>query len=317
MHSRASRDRADDRSATGKRPVRTLVEVSPYRTTGGASIDGLTPYAAEHESYNERHAIATFALCHDVSAFASQSSEEQYIDQSGKLRRYIPDFDVTAWVPRLIVEVKALDSLVRDDAIDKYQAIANNYRNQKQPFAFLVDAQIEEAPRFGSVKLLFRYVTSPLPEGVQRKAKGALTSGPMTISALCNAAKLQLVDIYTLIAKKHLCIDWSAPLSSDALVSLPGQPFEGLRLEHILRSTRYGRLLADLALGRRPTDQQLLASASAWRRCRRPDGPFSCVGGFSRAAPLRDLGEEESRPRKPWRRGNRAADGADLDHDTY
>lgn len=317
MRSRTNRDQTDHRSATSKRPVRTLVEVSPYRTTGGASINDLTPYAAEHESYNERHAIATFALCHDVSAFASQSCEEQYVDQSGKLRHYIPDFEVTAWVPRLIVEVKALDSLVRDDAIDKYQVIARHYLKQNQPFAFLVDAQLEEAPRFASVKLLFRYVTSTLPEGVQRNAERALARGPLKISDLCNIANLQLVDVYTLIAKKHLCIDWSVPLSVDALASLPGQPFNGLHLEHILRSTGYGRLLADLAMGRRPTDQQLLASAPTWRRHRRPDGPYSCVGGFSRATPLRDLGEAESQPRKPWRRGDRAAYGAAFNHDTY
>lgn len=291
---------------SSKKPVRVLVECSPHRTTGGGNVAGLMEIDAEHESYPERHSLAALVLCRNVRSIASQASEEPYIF-GDKLHHHIPDFTVDSFAPGLRIEVKALASLVHKESLEKCLAIALGYLERGIPFAFLVDAQLEEQPRFDSIKLLFRYASSKVPETVLARALAALAGGPLSIRDIKARASLELVDVWTLIARRHLCFDWTIPLHPDTtVVSLPDRPFGGLKLEDILCSTRFGGLLAELALGRRPTDQRLLADAASWRQHGRPLGPWSFVGGFQDAEPFRDLGEEEFIPRSARRRRNHA-----------
>jgi len=297
--------RSKSKQSTNKR-ARRLVECSPHRTTGGGFFPGLTDDDVEHESYNERYALSTLVLCHDVTSIASQASREPSSNDDDS-RHHIPDFTVDAFVPGLRIEVKALASLVHEGSIEKYLSVAKSYLSRGIPFAFIVDAQLEEAPRFDSVKLLVRYATSGVPEAVLARATECLSDGPLSIDELTARASLELVDVLTLIARRHLCFDWAIPLHpKTTVVSLPGQPFGGLRLEDILRSTRFGRLLEDMAVGRRPTDKYVLADAATWRQHHRPLGPWSFVGGFQDTSPLRDLGEEECIPRAIKRKRDRA-----------
>jgi hypothetical protein len=291
------------KSSKKRQPARVLIECSPHRTTGGTFIPGLSVTDIEHESYIERHTVATLLLCHDVRSIASQGEKEPYVFD-GKSCHHIPDFVVDTFCDALRIEVKAVAWLLHDKSLDKYVAVAKGYAERGVPFAFLVDAQLEVAPRFDSVKLLARYASSKVPDAVLATASAALLGGPMTIRDLIAQTSLQLVDILTMVARRHLCFDWSKPLHTEnTAVSLPNQPFQGLRLEDILVSTRFGRVLAELALGRRPTDQRVMADAATWRQPDRQVGPFCFVGGFKAGAPLRDLGKGESIPRTP--RGKR------------
>lgn len=294
------RKKIDKRNcAASKSPARRLTESVPYRTTGGAFIAGLTDWHAEHESPHERLAVAHLALCRDVVTLASQPCQETYSDEDGEERRYIPDLIVTTGSARLILEVKALTFLATESSISKYAAIARHYAVQHQPFAFLVDAQLEELPRAASVRLLFRYATSTVPAEVLERAATALTNGALQIRELCQQASLQLVDVYTLIATRRLCIDWEYPVSADVMVSLPDQPYGGLKLEHILHSTRFSSFLEELAMGRRPTDRQVLADAQTWRQSRHPLTPYSFVGGLPKRKIDGDLGGKDGVPRSP------------------
>lgn len=289
-------------------PDRILVEVSPHRTTGGAHIEGLTPYPAEHESYNEKFAIPILVLCHDVNTFQSQK-EIRYLDAMGIERTYTADFSVQreGQLTELLLEAKSLEFLVRADSIAKYQEIASYLRKTKQPFSFIVDSQLLQQPLRTTANLLFRYVTSTPSAALIQRAETTLAEGSMPISRLCTLGKLELVDVYTLIAKRHLCIDWQVPLDTGSLVSLPNRPFKGLTLERFLRSTRHGDFLAALAMARGTPDKRLLADASAWRQDRLPLTPWNFVAGFSGKAPLRDLREGELRAEKSWHRRHHAA----------
>lgn len=298
--------KATTQSKSTDKRARTLVECSPHRTTGGGFFPGLTAVDVEHESYPERYALATLCLCRDVRAIASQSTKEPYVFQD-RPRHHVPDFTVDTFREGLRLEVKALASLVHSDSLEKYAAVAKGYLDRGVPFALLVDAQIEEAPRFASVKLLFRYVTSQVPPAVLAQATAALSDGPLSIPELMVRASLKLVDVWTLIANHHVCFDWAKPLDPHTtMVSLPNQPYGGLKLENILSSTRFGDLLAQLALGRRPTDQRVLADAATWRQFGHPLGPWNFVGGFQDEKPLRDLREDEYIPRAAGRKRDRA-----------
>lgn len=286
-------------------PSRHLIEVSPHRTTGGVHVDELTPYPAEYESAYEKLTIPLLLICHDVQKIYSQQ-ERSYLDKQGNERKYTADFAVELTRTDKLLEVKSLGFLVHPEQWQKYQDIARYFRKEKQPFGFIVDAQLLQQPLKSTANLLFRYVTGDISLDVIERATNALRAGPMAIHELCSTSTLELRDIYTLLAKRHLCIDWDIPLSKASEVSLPNKPYAGLSLERLLRSTRHADLLATLALGRGAPDQHRLADAAAWRQARRPLTPWSFIGGFSGAAPIRDLREEELRTRKSWERGDRA-----------
>lgn len=283
--------------------ARVLVECSPHRTTGGGYYKGLTELDAEYESPNEANALNTLVLCHDVYKIASQPITEPY-EYEGKTLQYTPDFIVDTFVPGLRIEVKSVANLLNHTAnLDKYLAIARAYHQRGVSFAFLIDAQLEAQPRFDNVKLLQRYVSSNVPPGVLERALLALNDRPLTVTELQARATLELVDVWTLIARQHICFDWDQLLDRHTtMVSLPNQPFGGLQLGDILRSTRFGDFLAEMALGRRATDKRLMADATTWRRIDNPLEPWSFVGSPRFTAPLRNLRPEERIPRSPQRR---------------
>ena len=75
---------------------------------------------------------------------------------------------------------------------------------------------------------------------------------------------IQLVEVYTAIAQKHLCINWNEPVSEDSLVSQPNSPLERLSIEQVLSASRYGPALEQLAVGITPTDKRVLAAGKNW-----------------------------------------------------
>jgi hypothetical protein len=288
-------------------PARNLIKKSPFRTTGGAFIAGLTPYAAQWESYLERYAIPTFALCHDVQTILSQPFTEDYKDSFGKDRSYTPDFLIKTTQGReLVIEIKSLRFMFSEQALDIHTAIANHFLPKSQIFRFCVDKQIEDQPRFNSVKLLFRYVTSNISKSLADTIFPFMGNEPICIFELMKLSKAGLGDIYALIAQKHLSIDWSQPLNKDAYVSLPNKPFKGLEIDDILSCGQFSNLLAELAMGIRPENKRLMAGAQVGRRLDRSAGAFSVVAGFPRTAPIRDLKPNERAARSAWDRADQA-----------
>lgn len=283
-------------------PERVLVECSPHRTTGGRFIEKLTPFPAQHESHNEKHALWLLPLCHDVLKISTQASREPYLNADGVLSYHTPDVTVETPDGSITLEMKSLSWLIQEKELNKYIHIARGYLAQKKRFAYLVDAQLAQEPLSKSVNRLRRYVKCEINQDICDLIIRHLQDSPLTIHDLLIRASVQLVDVYVLIARRIICFDWSLPLDREAFVSLPNQPYEGLKLENILRSTRYGRLLAEMAVGRRPSDQSLLEVEANWRQYRQPYGPFAIVDGFSAGSPLRDLGEAESRAGTAWGR---------------
>jgi hypothetical protein len=287
-------------------PSRQLVEVSPHRTTGGLQVEELTPYPAEYESTYEKLVIPRLLLCRDIKKVYSQQVRT-YLDQDGVERQYTADFMAEHSDIETLLEIKPLKFLLHPEHLPKYLAIAKHFRKSKQAFAFIVDEQLFCEPQKSNANLLMRYLTSPLPvEALVHVTEVFQLKQAMAIIELCDVASCSLAEAYTLIAQRRMCFDWTQKLTKSSLVSLPDQPFKGLLLEDILRSSRHGDLLAALALGRGTPDQYRLEVTTAWRQTRPPLTPWNFVGGFSKAAPLRNLGATELAPRKSWERRDRA-----------
>lgn len=282
--------RKKDRGQT----ARNLVECAPYRTTGGGQIPGLTTEDVQHESPNEKRAIAILALCHDVEHIESQPEQLTY-QLDGDTRRYTPDFKVKAAFcgSDLYIEAKSIRFLVQPDEVRKYGAIAADLKHRETRLVFLVDEQMEARPLADWVGLLYRYTAGDFREDAVERILNALKSGPVSVKQLI-AGGHSLVDIWTMLARRHACVDYEQPFDPiNALVSLPHLPFKGLSLENILNSGRFRGFLGELALGRRTTDQLLMASAETWRQLRLPYGYLSNVGGAFNEPPLHPVGSEE------------------------
>jgi len=287
-------------------PARDLIKVSPWRSTGAFRIPGITAYPAQWESYLERYAILTLSLCVDVQSICTQPYTEPYKDSDGKDRQYTPDLLVTLSNGEdLTIEVKSLRYLVMEE-LEKYINIGKHFATQGKAYRFFVDTQIEEVPRFKTAKLLFRYITSDISISAFEKIESVLAKGEISISKLIDLADVQLVDVYTLISKRRLCIDWDMPLNDRSNVSLPNQPYRGLSIEKILTSTKHGDLLAELALGNRPTDKRLLSTAKAGRQYYREPDPFRVICGFSGTTPLDGFTQPVRLNRKSWDRADEA-----------
>lgn len=282
-------------------------DFSPHRIHGGGTFPGLTAETAEYESVNEFHALCTLGLCHDVLQIVGQPPKDRYV-QNGVSREYTPDFIVRMTDCTMRLEIKSISTFVlSESAISKYLAIAKSYAERGEPFSLLLDVQLEDKPRFESVSLLARYIGNKLHASTIARAVGALQNGPLRVQELRGHAALTLSDVWTLIAQRHLCFDWAHPLDpSGTEISLPGQPFEGLKLEHVLRSTRHGRFVEQMALGGRAPDKRLLANTQNWRRPGRTPQPWSMVGDCEFGEPLRTLKSEERLPRNPDLRRSRA-----------
>lgn len=298
-------------------PCRQLVEVSPHRTTGGLQIEELTPYPAEFESTYEKLVIPRLLLCRDVKKIYSQQ-ERSYLDKDGVECQYTADFLVEHGDNQTLLEIKPLKFLLHPEHLPKYLLIAKHFRKTTQAFAFVVDEQLFSDPQKTNTNLLMRYLTSPLPsEALVRVTESLRQKLTMAVEELCDAASCALAEVYTLIAQRRLCFDWSHKLTKSSLVSLPDQPFKGLFLNDIFRSARHGDLLEALALGRGTPDQYQLEVTTPWRQTRPQLTPWNFVGGFSKAIPLRDLREAELSPRKSWERRDRAPGQATKPDNAY
>jgi hypothetical protein len=287
-------------------PVRRLIKESFFRTTGSIFVEGITPYAAEFESYNERYAIQTLLLCNDILELKTQPFKINYLGLDGKEHTYTPDIWVRTFLGDKTIEIKGLNFLFLEKSIEYYIPIAQHLQKESKAFVFLTDNQLTSSERFKNVKILIRYVNSNLPQSTLEKLSNWQSSEVISIEQLMELLGLQLVEVYTAIAQRHLSIEWNFPLSINSLVSIMNKPFKGLSIDDILSSGGYGSLLEQLAMGIAPADKQLLAIGANWRQPSVEYLAFGAIGGFQKQKSLRDPKPDEYRVEKLWDRRYRA-----------
>ncbi|HDR9238098.1 TPA: hypothetical protein QDB43_001809 [Burkholderia vietnamiensis] len=263
-----------------KQPARSIISVVPHRIVGGFDLPGRAPYALEWESYLERVCYATLAMSQDVEWMASQPDELQYV-LDGVPRRYYPDLFVRCSSGEYYVEVKPLAILVRDDNLCRYTEIARKLRIKGKNLVFLTDEQIlSKKERVENVMLMRRYISGVLDEQRGSTVVQRLSDGALSISELTECCEVSIREIYTMVARRYLTIDWDQTVTLRSSVTTPTSDNKGLAFETLINSGRFYPLLAQLAMGYRPQDQRMLELAKIeGQRGRTPEGP-SIVGGF-------------------------------------
>lgn len=277
------RSRRKKKAPTDDR-ARFLIEQCPHRIVGVMHLPGCDIDAPEHESHNEHAAIRLLALCNDVTKIHSQPEQVVYQDTEGKKRNYTSDFGVTLADGSVVsVEVKPLTILLRPNNQDKYMAVAKSYAANFQRFTIFTDHAVHLEPRCSIARRLRMYLASSVPSQYREAILSALVDGQKSIRQILVALDdaTALANIYALIAQRYLCISWQEPFGLNMHVSLPEAPYAHLNFSDITRASRFDPLVQELALGRRPQDQRLLAAALTKDQSVSLPAPVGSVDGYS------------------------------------
>lgn len=288
------RAKAKKKPTAGKGPARVIIEKFPDRIVGAIHCPGLTYYPAEWESHLEMKLIMVLLMCHDVSSIKAQHEEFTY-QLNDKAHRCFPDATITISGEDILVEVKSLKYLLKAKELEKILAIASALREQHRPYTIISDDQLHPIWTDNAF-FLTRSLRWPLIPEVSLHLRAALADGPRKIGELL-AGSLSIAclgDIHAHIAQRQLCMDWDQPLTRQSMVSLPDQPYRGITYAALRDSGRFAHLLAEVALGRRPSDQRLVEVASALQRPKKGPSPLGFIGGFS-PAELGHLGRAVSK----------------------
>jgi hypothetical protein len=291
---RTKATKAKKKSAEGKGPARIIIEKFPDRIVGAIHCPGLTYYPAEWESHLEMKLIMMLLMCHDVSSIKSQHEKFAY-QLNDKTHCCFPDATITVSGEDILVEVKKLIYLLKAKELEKILAIATALREQRRTYALITDDQLHPVWTDNAF-FLMRCIRWPLKPEVSQHLRAVLADGPRMIGELLAGpqAIACLGDVHAHIAQRQLCIDWDQPLTRQSMVSLPDQPYRGMTYAALRDSGRFAHLLAEVALGRRPSDQRLVEVASALQRPKKGPSPLGFVGGFS-PAELGHLGRAVSK----------------------
>lgn len=299
-----------------KGPVRAVIDQCPHRNVGSIDYGEKTIYPADWESPYERGLIYLLLQCHDVKTIETQPEEITY-DLNGKKRKFTLDIAVTmSSSERIPIEVKSRRHLLQEPALNKYLAIAEAYRKRGQRLDFITEDQLSR-DWLKTARLLKRYFFVDVDEAIKKGVDALLHPAPLKIESLLEVLGLtaSLGDIYALISKGEICINWDVPLNRGAEVSLPDKPYRRLSYEEIRHSGRFHDLLEEISLGHRPEDKRRLAFARSWRRPVLPPSPYRFVAGLS-PHELGRLSRQAARRLRQQAREAAAAAGAHdrLDH---
>jgi hypothetical protein len=298
--------------AVGGQPARNIISKTPHRIVGGLELPDRAPYALDWESFLERVCILTLAMSQDVDWIASQPTELRF-ELNGSSARYFPDLLIRGKFGECYVEVKPLAVLVEPENLSRYAKIAAQMRTEEKRLVFLTDEQILGGDRTSNVMLMRRYISGSLDEDCTAAVRNSLKDCAMPIQQLMRDTNVDLRTVYTMIARRQLVTDWERVIAPCAEVALPSSDRKGLRFEHILSSGRFGDLLAQLAMGHRPTDKRELALAKAHGQPLRKPASISTIGDFPRDKHPGRIYEPVDVFRKPFvarsrRTGARASD---------
>lgn len=267
--------------------VRFLIDQCPHKITGAINIPGLQLRSPEHESGLESQTIKVLALCHDVAAIESQPEKIEWKDDEGNVRKYTLDIKITAATGESTrLETKPVAEIVKEEVLEKLVGVATTYLEKNERFDILSDEVVRAEPRLSIAIRLRGFLTQAVPEEVRRHIEQLLKDGATPTSDLLNAlgGNQQWSHILALVAQRILCISWDEPISKQMQVSLPNHPFGFLTYEALANTGRFRPLLREVVLGRRPTDQQLLAVARAEDRSLSLPSPMGVVGTLPKRA---------------------------------
>ncbi|MEO1341086.1 MAG: hypothetical protein AAFV28_08075 [Cyanobacteria bacterium J06635_13] len=92
----------------------------------------------------------------DVVSYATPAISFDYY-QSGKLKHYIPDFQVVRHQKKQIIDVRSRKTIESDRYKRVYQQLLGMCNEAGWEFVVLSELEVRKEPIFSNIKLLYRY----------------------------------------------------------------------------------------------------------------------------------------------------------------
>lgn len=175
------------------------------------------------ESQIERDYIYLLEIDPNVLEYCSQPFKIIYKD-SGKNRRYTPDFWVRRANSQQIVEVKPASAIEQEKNTNLWKHIAANCQEKGLEFIVVTDVMIRIQPLLNNIKLLYKYARTPLNFNDSLECQHYFTnknSMPLFQAGQDLKAKgISKRQLYKLIYFGVLITDLMEPISSESLIEL-------------------------------------------------------------------------------------------------
>jgi hypothetical protein len=214
----------------GPMETRRQILRNAWRETGAVMHHDPAIGMLAWESGLEKQLLRQLCCCVDVVGLETQAAALAY-DSSNPLRRYTGDVvaqvATQAGLRKYLVEVKSIRFVNADDIARFTQIESAAHVVGYDGFALVVDIDIRREPALSIASALKFYAVEPVTNSMLDALTALLQRGPMTIGSLRHAVAnpTGLVQVFSLLARNELTLDWSAPLDHTALIGLPDRPY--------------------------------------------------------------------------------------------
>lgn len=172
----------------------------------------------------------------DVVSYTTPAISFDYYE-SGKLKQYVPDFQVVRYQKKQIIDVKSKKTLLGDRYKLLYQQLSNICHNTGWTFVALSESEVRQEPIFSNIKLLYRYARESFSIDEYRDC----------LKIIQTQIPASLADIYHILEYHKICrnvlfklifccsveIDLKQPIQLDSAITAVSERIDWERLLNV------------------------------------------------------------------------------------
>ena len=129
----------------------------------------------------------------DVVSYTTPAISLDYYE-SGKLKQYVPDFQVVRRQKKQIIDLKSKKTLFSNRYKRMYQQLAGICSEQGLAFIALSDLEVRKEPIFSNIKLLYRYA----------RENFSIDRYQNCLEAVSSQLPISLADIYQILDRRKI-----------------------------------------------------------------------------------------------------------------
>ncbi|MGK7936762.1 MAG: hypothetical protein AB4206_13335 [Xenococcaceae cyanobacterium] len=158
-------------------------------------------------------------------------------DESGKLKQYVPDFQVIRCRQKQIIDVKSKKTLESDQYKRQYQQLTSICNNTGWTFVALSELEVRKEPIFSNIKLLYRYARESFSIDEYRDCLEVVSSQVPTslanIYQILDCHKIPRNVLFKLIFCCSVEIELKQPIQLDSALAAVSEKIDWERLLNV------------------------------------------------------------------------------------
>ncbi len=172
----------------------------------------------------------------DVVSYTTPAISFDYYE-SGKLKQYIPDFQVVRHQKKQIIDVKSKKTLEGDQYKLVYQRLLNICDSAGWTFIALSELEVRREPIFSNIKLLYRYARESFSIDEYRDClkiiRSQMPASLADIYQILDCHKIPRNVLFKLIFCCSVEIDLKQPIHIDSAITAVSEKIDWERLLNV------------------------------------------------------------------------------------